>query len=172
MPLIDLLTHERVILIILIWTFTPLASALFVRIMPERCSDPDGWLFRTRAWERDGHIYQQVFRIKSWKEKLPDGGALFKGGYSRKRLDSSRAEAIQEHLKWNTRGELSHWINLLPLLASPIFLEADLCFLILIYAVITNLPCLIAYRYNRPRIRRILQRKREMKLIDFPSTRT
>ena len=46
----------------------------------------DGRLYRTRRWEKGGRFYQDVFRIRAWKGLLPDGAALFKSGFRKKRL--------------------------------------------------------------------------------------
>ena len=37
--------------------------------------------FRTRKWEKDGRIYQDIFRIKLWKEYIPSVGAFDKKAF-------------------------------------------------------------------------------------------
>jgi len=47
--------------------------------LPVRFFRPGGWLYRPRGWESDGAFYESVFRVKKWKDRLPDGAALFAG---------------------------------------------------------------------------------------------
>ena len=40
----------------------------------------DRWLFRERRVEQGGRLYAQTLRISRWKDRLPEAGALFRGG--------------------------------------------------------------------------------------------
>ncbi len=53
--------------------------------------DPQGWLYRTRRWERGGQVYDRVFLIRAWKRLLPDGSALPAGAH----LAEDRSEEFQ-----------------------------------------------------------------------------
>ena len=37
-------------------------------------------------FEQDGRLYERRLRIKRWKDRLPEAGALFAGGVSKRRL--------------------------------------------------------------------------------------
>ena len=56
------------------------------------------------------------------------------------------------------RAELSHWLQMLP---APIFFLFNLPiigYFMIVYAVLFNLPFIIAQRYNRPKILRIINK--------------
>ncbi len=134
-----------VIQIVLAWVFT---------------RAPVAW-FRPRPafrWEDGGRFYERCFRIRAWKDRLPDAAAWFDGGFAKARL-LDRGRAYRERLVKETwRGELCHWAALA---FTPLFFLwnpgwADL--VMATYAVGANLPCILAQRYNRARLERGLQR--------------
>jgi glycosyl-4,4'-diaponeurosporenoate acyltransferase len=109
--------------------------------------------FRIRAgnWERRGRIYHSL-GVRVWKDKLPDGGAWFSGGYSKRHLRGRSRAELDRFAREARRGELVHWcaIGALPLFAlwntrGGLLVNA-------LYACAANLPCIIAQRYNRARI--------------------
>jgi glycosyl-4,4'-diaponeurosporenoate acyltransferase len=40
--------------------------------IPLKAFSPNKWLFRERFWEKDGAVYQQIFRVRAWKTLLPE----------------------------------------------------------------------------------------------------
>lgn len=75
--------------------------------LPPRTLDHDTPLLRPRAWERDGRAYRQV-RIDRWKDHLPEAGALFDGGVSKRCLRPGAA-GLHELVRVSRRVELAHW---------------------------------------------------------------
>lgn len=118
----------------------------------------DSWLTRARAWERDGRVYDERLRIRRWKDRLPEGGAFFAGGFS-KRAVAARDRAYFERFVVETRrAEVTHWWVLAlapvcvlwnPWWALPV---------VAVYALAANVPCILVQRYNRARLRRLVQR--------------
>lgn len=161
MPILHLDTKIQSILLLLILLITQAGSAKLVQHIPDQFIRVDLALFKTRQFEQEGLFYDKVFQVKRWKKYLPDGGAYFKGGYSRKHVKALDTASLAEHLEWNCRGELSHWLNFIPLFIFPLILNPSLYLLVFIYSVLANLPCLISYRYNRPRLMAILSRKKK-----------
>jgi len=115
----------------------------------------DNWLYRQHSWEKNGRIYERFFRLKSWKKKLPDGAAVFKKGFQKKQLKETSQEYLQDFISETCRAELTHWI---------VFLFGFIFFIwniwwvgivMIIYATIANVPCVITQRYNRIKLRRI-----------------
>jgi glycosyl-4,4'-diaponeurosporenoate acyltransferase len=109
------------------------------------------------GWERNGKIYQSLFRVKSWLPLLPDGGGWFPGGFRKGALLAGDRDYLYRFLRETRRGELCHWAAIG---CSPLFflwnpLWGDV--VIVAYALAANLPCIIAQRYNRIRIRRVLR---------------
>jgi glycosyl-4,4'-diaponeurosporenoate acyltransferase len=117
---------------------------------PERLAR-DNVLTRLRPWERGGRIYERI-GIRRWKDRLPELGAAFRGGVSKRRLASTDAAGLRRFAVETRRAELVHWaipaITPVFLLWNPPWLLAAM----VAYAVIANLPCLLVQRYNRGRL--------------------
>ncbi|HUL20544.1 MAG TPA: glycosyl-4,4'-diaponeurosporenoate acyltransferase [Thermodesulfobacteriota bacterium] len=131
--------------------------AIMIRI-PARHFDPDHWLYRSRRWERKGNIYQDVFKLRRWKQHLPDG-AQFVGrlGFQKKQLNNKSLEYFETFLIETCRAELTHWIFIL---FAPFFFLWNLPgvgLFMIFYALLENVPFIIAQRYNRYRFRRLLE---------------
>lgn len=118
----------------------------------------DTVLTRLRPWERRGRTYERL-GIRRWKDRLPDAGAVFRGGASKRALPGRSSADLLRFAAETRRAELVHWqIPLVtPLFAlwNPPALFAAMAG----YAVVANAPCLVIQRYNRGRILRILERR-------------
>lgn len=163
MRLIFLPDGWTVLICFLIWPLLQTVISWSCLKIPDSRYHPDGAWFRTHAWEKGGQIYQTLFRVRSWKERLPDGGKAFRDGYQKKRLTDTSRENLEKFLIESCRAELAHWLAILPFwifgfLAPPIILP-----IMLAYALIVNAPCIIAQRFNRPRIQKQLDRIRSRK---------
>jgi glycosyl-4,4'-diaponeurosporenoate acyltransferase len=93
--------------------------------------------------------------VHKWKRFLPDGGAFVKGGFRKKtvRVDP---DGLSRYLTESCRGELTHWLAILPFWIFGFFLPGKLIWLMLSYAIVVNIPCIVVLRYNRPRVSGIL----------------
>lgn len=111
------------------------------------------------AWEQSGRFYERVFGIKRWKDRLPDAARWFGGGFAKSTLAGLDSDYLSRFIRETWRGELCHWcaLGFIPLffLWNPLW--ADL--IMVSYAVVANLPCILAQRYNRLRFRRLLARR-------------
>jgi glycosyl-4,4'-diaponeurosporenoate acyltransferase len=126
--------------------------------LPAEVFDPDGAWFRTRGWEAEGRFYDRVFRVKAWKNALPDGAALFRGGFRKKTIASRRAAYLSRYVRETCRGEAVHAAVIF---CAPVFLiwnPPGVWVWLAVYALAANLPCLVVQRYNRIRLRAILAR--------------
>lgn len=129
----------------LAWAFTRMPATWF------RCVPP-------RACESNARLYERFFAIRRWKDRLPDGGRWFAGGFAKGTLASTEPEYLQRFLRETRRGELCHWFAIS---AAPVFFLwnpwwGDL--IIIAYALAANLPCILTQRYNRARIARLMGR--------------
>jgi len=122
---------------------------------------PISWFRPQRAyrWEREGRFYEQIFAIKRWKDWLPDGAPWFRGGFGKGKLQDANLEYLRRFSRETWRGELCHWCALA---FAPVFFLwnpwwADL--IMVTYAVPANLPCIVAQRYNRARLQRLIDRR-------------
>jgi glycosyl-4,4'-diaponeurosporenoate acyltransferase len=148
-----------ILLIFAIWAAVPLAFAWLCLFLPDRLFDPYRFLWRAHRWERDGRVYESVVHVKRWKHLLPDGGGIFSSrGYQKRRLKDHSEENLRRFLIESARGELTHWLGILPFWVFGLFAPPYIIWIMLAYALAVNLPCIIAQRYNRPRVSALLSR--------------
>ena len=155
MRLIHLPTGWTVFIDFLAWFIIHMGVAWYVVRIPLQRFDPHGWLFRTRRWEKGGAFYQQVFRIKKWKHRLPDGAPLLGNrGFPKKKLREKTPQYLRAFARETCRAEVCHWLTLL---FAPFFFFWNplwVGFFMILYALMENLPLIMAQRYNRARLRR------------------
>ncbi|MCX6967667.1 MAG: glycosyl-4,4'-diaponeurosporenoate acyltransferase [Verrucomicrobia bacterium] len=159
--LIELPVAWLVALNVLGWPVIHIAVAWGVTQLPINAFNPQSWLFRPRSWENGGEIYKRHFAIKAWKEFLPDAASWFRKGFQKTKLAELAPDYLERFIQETCRSEMAHWITMA---AAPIFFLwnywwVDL--IMVVYAVIANLPCILTQRYNRLRLTRLLwERKR------------
>ena len=142
-----------------VWAVVPLLLAWLCLFLPDRLFAPARFLWRAHRWEREGRIYESVFHIRRWKHLLPDGGGIWKSrGYQKRRLSDFSEENLRRFLIESARGELTHWLGILPFWIFGLFAPPYVIWIMLVYALAVNLPCIAAQRYNRPRILAMLRR--------------
>lgn len=152
-------TPVTIFLFFAIWATVPLLLAYVCLRIPDRFFAPTRFLWRTHAFERGGHFYERVFKIRTWKHLLPDGGGVWKKRSYRKRTLTDYSEPnLRRFLVETSRGELVHWLGILPFWVFGLFAPPGVIWIMLAYALIVNLPCIIAQRYNRPRVYALLKK--------------
>ncbi len=105
-------------------------------------------------------MYKDWFRIRKWKQMLPDG-APWIGGFSKKKLNARDPGDLAQFLVETRRAEIAHWCMLA---CFPIFFLWNppwACCVMCAYAVAANLPCIAAQRFNRMAITRLLSNRSE-----------
>ena len=112
-------------------------------------------------FETGGRWYERRLRIKAWKDRLPEAGALFAGGLSKRTLPAGvdRRAGLELLVVATRRAEWVHWV--IPLLV-PVFLVWNDVWVLApmaLYAVAANGPCLLVQRYNRARAVAALSRR-------------
>lgn len=145
-----------IIIDIVLWFIIHMSVAYIATILPLNNLNTNSWLLKERKWEKSGKIYEEIFQIKKWKELLPDGSALFKKGFRKKRMTSSNPEYLQKFIIETGRAEIVHWIVIL---FSPVFFIWNYPWagwVMIAYAIIANMPCILAQRYNRIRLKKLL----------------
>jgi glycosyl-4,4'-diaponeurosporenoate acyltransferase len=141
-----------ILLCIPLWFIFHSLSAYICLKIPDKYLNPDGFLFKTRKWENNGLIYDKVFKVRKWKKYLPDGGAMFKNGYSKRYLKDYSEASLKKFAVETCRAELTHVLAILPFWIFGFIAPPIIILYMLIYALAANLPCIITQRYNRPRI--------------------
>ena len=127
----------------------------------------DGPLTRLRPWERQGRVYER-FGIRRWKDRVPELGAAFRGGVSKRALGGRGTATLAEFAAETRRAELVHWA--IPLV-TPVFSLWNPPWLLgamAAYAVVANLPCLVIQRYNRGRALRVVDRRARHRSRESP----
>jgi len=122
---------------------------------PAHVFHPESWLYRQRRWEKNGRIYEFLFHVKKWKEILPDGAALFESGFRKKRLQSADEAYLGRFVRETCRAEVTHWAIFF---CAPFFFIWNpwhIGIIMIAYASLVNMPCIITQRYNRIRLNRL-----------------
>lgn len=147
------------ILCFVLWPVFQILAAIIAQKLPAYFFQSSNFFFKPKHFERNGEIYNTLFKISHWKKYLPDGAAVLKSGYRKKHLSSFTTENMKRFLLESCRGELGHWLAITPFWVFGLFLPPGGLFFMLLYALIINLPCIFAQRYNRPRIIKILEKR-------------
>ena len=147
------------LLFFVIWGTVPMLLAYLCLQIPDRFFEPSRFLWRTHRFEHNGRLYERVFQIRRWKHRLPDGGGVWKKNSYKKRTLADYSEAnLHKFLIETSRGELIHWLGILPFWVFGLFAPPVVIWIMLVYALVVNLPCILAQRYNRPRVYALYKR--------------
>ena len=118
----------------------------------------DGRVLCPRRFEAGGRCYRRWLHIHRWKDRLPEAGALFAGGVSKRELPAHDLDGLHLFVRETRRAELTHWWAMscgpLFLLWNPPLAAA----LLVAYGVLVNLPFILVQRYNRFRTQSLIER--------------
>lgn len=117
-----------------------------------------------RKWEKNGEIYQKLFRIRSWKEYIPVAGP-----FDKRSIRSDEVSYISIFILETVRAELAHWLCLVATVYALISFNEQFYSSILFFFLAINLPCIMIQRYNRPRLERVLRMKKSPLIIPAES---
>jgi glycosyl-4,4'-diaponeurosporenoate acyltransferase len=155
-PLVDVPKWAMVVLDVAVWGGWSALVGYWAHRRPASSFAHDTWLFRIRAFERGGRVYERM-GIKRWKDRLPEAGALFTGGFSKRSVRTRDRARLERFVVETRRAEWTHWTIML---ATPVFLVWNwwwIEILMVVYALAANGPCLVVQRYNRARLARLLR---------------
>jgi len=128
-------------------------AAMAIRMDSHRFAS-DNWFYRVSASEVE--FYRRWLLIRRWKNWLPDGATWVGGGFRKKTLEGRKSEYLSQLVVETRRGEAAHWL----MMASfPIFFLWNppwAWIVIVMYATVANLPCILVQRYNRRAAQRLL----------------
>lgn len=157
--LIELPDGAAIVVSCLAWVLIGVVTGWAWLRVPDARLAADGWLTRPRRFEDDGRWYQRHLRIRSWKDRLPEKGDLFRGGFSKRHLVDRSSEHLERFVVETRRAELVHWSNLA---AGPLFLlwcRPLLGACMVLFGVVAHLPFIAVQRYNRERLVALLRRR-------------
>lgn len=147
-----------IIVNIIAWFLIHMSIAYVGTRIPASFFSPSSILYRKKKWEDHGQWYQKYLKIKSWKNRLPDGAILFAGGFSKGKIAQRNPEYLSLFVKETCRGEFVHWIVFILSPAFFIWNPPWVGLIMILYAFIANIPCIIAQRYNRFHLETILSK--------------
>ena len=124
--------------------------------LPAHRFRPDSFWYQSKAWEKDGKLYERLFRVRQWKDSLPDGASWF-SGFAKGTLRSRDPDYLQQFQAETCRGEFSHWVQMLVISLFIIWNPFPANLIILTYALLSNLPCIISQRHTRARLAKVAQ---------------
>jgi glycosyl-4,4'-diaponeurosporenoate acyltransferase len=136
------------------WPILHIAIGFIALRVPPHIFARDTWLTAPRLWEQDGHVYRDWLAIRKWKYLLPDA-APWLGGFAKRKLRKSNPAYLAQFLIETRRAEIGHWLMLGCLPIFFIWNPPWARWVIAVYALAANLPCILAQRYNRLVLKRI-----------------
>ncbi|XHR29632.1 MAG: glycosyl-4,4'-diaponeurosporenoate acyltransferase [Chthoniobacteraceae bacterium] len=154
--LIELPVAWLVAINVLGWPVIHIAVSWGATQLPLDTFAPESWMFRPRKWEKGGAIYAHCVAIKRWKGCLPDAAPWFRKGFPKNKLAALAPDYLERFIQETCRSEAAHWMTMA---AAPIFFLWNFWWVDLImvfYAIMANLPCILTQRYNRLRLTRLL----------------
>lgn len=137
-------------------------SYSFYRIADVKFTQDD-WLTKPRAFERTNALYKKTFFIMRWKSLLPDGSGILRKGFQKKRLLSNEESYLNQFVLESRRAE---WTHVVSILFIPLFLLWNTWIdeaIITLYGLVVNVPCILAQRYNRFRLTRVIARMQRLR---------
>ena len=155
--LADLPAVVQVVIIGLGWFGWSVVCGYVAHRRPAETFDPTRWHYRLRGWERGGRVYERI-GIRRWKDRLPEAGAVFTGGFSKRRLASRDRSYVDRFLAETCRAEFAHWTMMALTPIWFVLFDPLVGVLNVLYALGANLPCLIVQRFNRGRLLRVQAR--------------
>lgn len=133
------------------WPLIQMGLAWFFTRMPAH------WFQSPPPFPGESPRLYEALGIKQWKGRLPDAATWFAGGFAKKGLTRRDPDYLKRFSQETWRGELCHWaaLGLTPLffLWNPLWADA----VMVLYALLANLPCILTQRYNRLRMDRLTQ---------------
>jgi glycosyl-4,4'-diaponeurosporenoate acyltransferase len=158
MPPIELTPFVNVLVDVAAWGVFHATTGYAVHRLPTSRLEHDTWLIAERGFERSGRLYER-FGIRAWKDRLPEAGALFAGGVSKRRIPGRDTTSLQRFMVETRRAEYGHWAALA---CGPLFVLWNpplVAALMIGYGITVNLPFIAIQRYNRARVGRVLARR-------------
>lgn len=137
----------------IVWPLMQLAVAYLINFLDDKYFQPDNFILKSRKWE--SAFYRRVIRVPKWKHLLPDGAASYKSGFKKKRLESIDSNYLNQFIIETGRAEIMHWLDILPFWVFGLWSPGYVVWIMLGYALVVNVPCIITQRFNRPRLVKI-----------------
>ena len=128
--------------------------ALLPRKLLNKC------IIKQIKFEDNGKFYEKHFHILKWKDHLPQFSNITKIGFKKDSIRKLSADYLETFYIETIRAEMTHFF--LIILAPFYFTVTEYTLAFKIFAVVSNIlgniPFIMVQRYNRPRIKALLQK--------------
>jgi glycosyl-4,4'-diaponeurosporenoate acyltransferase len=148
-----------VVLDIVAWGVVHASTGYVAHRLPVRWLQCDRGPLRLTAAERRVTCFHRI-DIRRWKDRLPEAGALFTGGVSKRHLPPTDHGGLPRFVVETRRAEWAHWLALAAVPLFALFNPPAAAVAMIAYGVAANGPCIAVQRYNRARLARALARSR------------
>ncbi|WP_172256337.1 hypothetical protein [Saccharibacillus deserti] len=139
------------------WLVCCLGTAHAVRFLPKSWYEGNDWFFAERSFEKK--VYKKI-RLDRWKDRLPEGGGLWK--FQKRNLNEELNVAYADKFILETKyGEVGHLAMAILGFACIAVNPGDYVGMALLCAIvnlIVQIPFCLIQRYNRPRLVRLRAR--------------
>lgn len=156
LPLVAVPSGVALALNVALWAGAQVSAGYAAHRLPLDRLQRDGWLLRLRRFEAGGRWYERRLRIRRWKDRVPEAGAFFAGGMTKRTLPARRDGGLERFVAETRRAELAHWASFACLPFCIIWNELLGVAVMLLYGLVVNLPPIAIQRYNRARLTRVL----------------
>lgn len=144
-------------------------SFVLGRLVPKGWFDWERFPYRPFSFEKGGKFYHRL-KIRQWQDKIPDMSRILPGLMPRKQMpEHPTVKNITRMLQETCVAELTHWLLCLAgLFLLWLWPGVGGILLAFVYIFFGNLPFVAVQRYNRPRLRRMLQHLQTNKAAEKP----
>jgi glycosyl-4,4'-diaponeurosporenoate acyltransferase len=163
LPLLQLSDGLIVCLCVFGWTAWSFLIGFVGNRLPLKFLEIDTWLTQQHSWYDDRQWYEQVLRIKSWKDRLPEAGNFFPGGFRKNSIGAGNDPVMYRFLAETRRAEYVHIAIWCFWLVSMFWTPVGGVLVNMFVGTAFNLPCLWVQRYNRFRLHHLLRLKTKKK---------
>ncbi len=151
---------------IVIFIILSVLSTVISVKMPVSCFNYKKWQFKMRTFEKNGDIYQHFFKVKRWKNHIPELGDFVKSIFPKKQILKLSRDYLYRFAAETCRAEFAHWCIIFSSFIFRFWNDAAMSIFMVLLAIALNFPYIIIQRYNRPRIINILAQKNLLKTED------
>lgn len=156
LPIVTVAPALALVANIALWAGSQVLAGYVAHRLPIESLDRDRGILRLRPFEAGGRWYERRLRIGRWKDRMPEAGAFFAGGMSKRSLPSRSDGGLERFAVETRRAEIAHWASFVGLPLCVIWNNAAGVVVMVLYGLVVNLPLIAIQRYNRARIERIL----------------
>lgn len=155
LPLITFSLPVTILLDTILWFIIHMGMSKIGTLLPDR------WFEKQLPNKIKKHpvqmfFYTNVFFVPNYKKFLPDGGAWFKSGFSKKHLKEKNIPYYKAFLRETRRAEWTHYLQIIPVPIFLLFNPLNAFYIMVIYALFANLPCILTQKYNQIRFTNLI----------------